>query len=83
MAWRLNKAVVRGEIDNRTKGVVTGKIWLIGDLTASRKVRVFDIPLEEALAMYKQKEKPPESCRRSPGGISLIWMTSPTRNPIR
>ncbi|MFA7257270.1 MAG: hypothetical protein WC047_06835 [Kiritimatiellales bacterium] len=33
---------------------------LVGDLTASRKVRVFDIPLEEALAMYKQKEKPPE-----------------------
>jgi len=108
MAWRLNQAVVRGEIDNRTKGVVTGKIWLYGienpvelklegnchrdmaghlltfenpnpikpddehtdlnprqdgltgDMTASRKVRVFDIPLEEALAMYKQKEKPPE-----------------------
>lgn len=108
MAWRLNQAVVRGEIDNRIKGVVTGKIWLFGvedpielrlegnchrdmaghlltfenpnpvkpdnehtdlnprqdglagDLTASRKVRVFDIPLEEALAMYKQKEKPPE-----------------------
>jgi hypothetical protein len=108
MAWRLNQAVVKGEIDNRTKGVVTGKIWLtgiekplelqlegnchrdmaghlltfenpspskpddehtelnpqqiglVGDLTASRKVRVFDIPLEEALAMYKQKQKPPE-----------------------
>ena len=108
MAWRLNQSVVKGEIDNRTKGVVTGKIWLagienpielrldgnchrdmaghrltfenpnpvkpddehtdlnpqqiglVGDLTASRKVRVFDIPLEEALAMYKQKEKPPE-----------------------
>jgi hypothetical protein len=108
MAWRLNQAVVKGEIDNRTKGVVTGKIWLVGverpielrlegncwrdmagliltfenptpgkpddehtdlkprqeglvgDMTASRKVRVFDIPLEEALAMYKQKEKPPE-----------------------
>jgi len=108
MAWRLNQAVVRGEIDNRIKGVVTGRIWLtgvedpielrlegnchrdmaghlltfenphpvkpddehtdlnphqnglVGDLTASRKVRVFDIPLEEALAMYKQTEKPPE-----------------------
>ncbi len=108
MAWRLNQTVVKGEIDNRTKGVVTGKIWLtgiekpvelklegnchrdmaghlltfenpnpskpddehtelnpqqiglVGDLTASRKVRVFDIPLEEALAMYKQKQKPPE-----------------------
>lgn len=108
MAWRLNQTVVKGEIDNRTKGVVTGKIWLwgveqpielrlegnchrdmaghllsfenpspakpddehtdlnpkqiglTGDMTASRKVRVFDIPLEEALDMYKRKEKPPE-----------------------
>jgi hypothetical protein len=32
----------------------------IGDLTASRKVRVFDVPLEEAMAMCKRKEKPPE-----------------------
>src|SRR5208283_1887871 len=32
----------------------------IGDLTASRKVRVFDLPLEEAMAMIKRKEKPPE-----------------------
>lgn len=108
MAWRLNQAVVRGEIDNRIKDVVTGRIWLagierpielklegnchrdmaghlltfknpnpvkpddehinlnpiqnglVGDLTASRKVRVFDIPLEDALARYKQKKRPPE-----------------------
>jgi hypothetical protein len=100
--------VVRGEIDNRVKGIVRGKIWVegrpepvvlelqgnawpdlagclltltnpqkriahphldslnpvqrgtIGDLTASRKVRVFDVPLEEALAMIRRKEKPPE-----------------------
>src|SRR5262249_27976584 len=93
MAFRIHDSVVRGEIDNRTKGVVRGKIWVegrpepvvlelqgnawpdlagclltftnplkriphqhldslyaeqkgsIGDLTASRKVRVFDIPL--------------------------------------
>lgn len=32
----------------------------VGDLTASRKVRVFDVPLEEAMAMYKRKETPPE-----------------------
>src|SRR5256885_13199042 len=30
----------------------------IGDLTASRKVRVFDIPLQEALEMIRRKEKP-------------------------
>jgi len=30
MAWRINRSVVRGEIDNRKKGTVTGKIWLFG-----------------------------------------------------
>lgn len=37
----------------------------IGDLTASRKVRVFDIPFEEAYAMLKRKEKPPEHMANS------------------
>ena len=108
MAFRIHDSVVRGEIDNRVKGIVRGRIWVegraepvvlelmgnawpdlagclltftnplkriphgdldgldplqrgsIGDLTASRKVRVFDIPLEDALAMYRRKEKPPE-----------------------
>lgn len=107
MAWRLDKCVVRGEIDNRVRGRVDGKIWLcgraepvvlrlkgngwrdvagclfrfsnpapetdgehtdlateqvgaIGDYTASRKVRVFDVPLDEALAMSRRGEKPPE-----------------------
>jgi hypothetical protein len=31
-----------------------------GDITASRKVRVFDVPLEEALRMAKQGTAPPE-----------------------
>jgi hypothetical protein len=100
--------VVRGEIDNRVKGMVRGKVWVegridpivlelegnawpdlagclltfinplkrtlhahldslhhtqrgkIGDLTASRKVRVFDVPLEEALEMCRRKIKPRE-----------------------
>lgn len=108
MAFRIHDSVVRGEIDNREKGIVRGKIWVegraepvvlelkgnahpdlagcrltfqnpqkriphhgldslnplqsgtIGDLTASRKVRVFDVPLEEALDMIQRKEKPPE-----------------------
>ena len=108
MAFRIHESVVRGEIDNRVKGIVHGRIWVegraepvvlelkgnawpdlagclltfvnplkripdahldslnsvqrgsIGDLTASRKVRVFDVPLEEALAMYSRKEKAPE-----------------------
>jgi len=113
MAFRLHDSVVRGEIDNRTKGIVRGKIWMegraepvtlelkgnahpdlagclltftnplnriphphldslnliqrgrIGDLTASRKVRVFDIPLDETNATLKRKAKPPEQMANS------------------
>ena len=108
MAFRIHDSVVRGEIDNRVKGMVRGKIWVesraepmvleltgnpwpdlagcvltftnpqkripdphldtlhalqrgsIGDLTASRKVRVYDVPLQDALDMIHRKEKPPE-----------------------
>ena len=31
-----------------------------GDITASRKVRVFDVPLEEAMRLTKEGKKPPE-----------------------
>jgi hypothetical protein len=120
MAFRIHDSVVRGEIDNRVKGVVRGKIWVegrarpvtlelegnawpdlagclltftnpqkrirhhaldslyavqrgtIGDLTASRKVRVFDIPLEEALEMIRRKEKPPEHMANS---LYLEWFS--------
>ena len=108
MAWRIQDHVLRGEVDNRVKGVVQGHIWLagidipiklslignacpdlagclltfsnpaeakpsrvggalspvqegsIGDLTASRKVRVFDVPLEEAYKMLNIGTRPPE-----------------------
>ena len=30
MAWRIDEAVVRGEIDNTVEGRVTGKVWLVG-----------------------------------------------------
>jgi hypothetical protein len=30
MAWRIADSIVRGEIDNRTPGIVQGKIWLAG-----------------------------------------------------
>ncbi len=106
MAWRLHEHVLRGEIDNRTRGRVAGRIWLagveeplvlqllgdchpdlagcllrfenpkpvamttkppalrqrgtVGDITAARKVRVFDIPFEEAYAMIKAGGTPPE-----------------------
>jgi hypothetical protein len=108
MAWRIHDSVIRGEIDNREKGVVRGHLWLdgldgpaelmlrgnackdlagclltfenplktvklpvdagispkqtgsIGDLTASRKVRVYDVPLDEAMEMTQQGQRPPE-----------------------
>jgi hypothetical protein len=120
MAFRIHDSVVRGEIDNRVKGIVRGKIWVegraepvilelkgnawpdlagclltftnplkrtphpglatlhpvqqgaIGDLTASRKVRVFDVPLTEALDMIHRKEKPPEHMANS---LYLEWFS--------
>lgn len=107
MAFRIHDSVVRGEIDNRVKGAVRGRIWLegradpvtlelqgnawpdlagclltfknplkrmadphldslhplqrggIGDLTASRKVRVPSVPMEEFLNWPREKGHPP------------------------
>jgi hypothetical protein len=106
MAWRIHEHVLRGTIDNRSRGRVTGKVWLAGvdeplmleltgdcapdlagcrlsfenpnaipmttkppapqqrgpagDITAARKVRVFDVPIEEAIAMSRRGETPSE-----------------------
>src|ERR1051326_3443600 len=87
MAFRIHDSVVRGEIDNRVKGIARPDLagcfltfvnpqkriadsqldslhavqrGTIGDLTASRKVRVYDVPVEEAYMMSKRGEKPPE-----------------------
>ncbi len=103
MAWRIDEAVIRGEIDNRTRGRVAGRIWfegraepvllelqgncaqdlagrcfeftnpapqpgelaglkslqsgVTGDITASRKVRVPDIPRHQVKS-YLLAEKP-------------------------
>ncbi len=120
MAFRIDQNVIRGEIDNRSKGIVHGKIWLegqdqplvleltgnahpdlagclltfdnpgkrfshhhldlltpmqrgvAGDMTASRKARVFDIPIEAAYQMAKQKQKPPEHLANS---LYLEWFS--------
>ena len=120
MAFRIHDSVVRGEIDNRVKGIVHGKIWVyeraepvvlelkgnawpdlagcllkfnnpqkpvphqhldslnpaqlgvIGDITASRKVRVFDIPTGEAYRMCKRGEKPPEHMANA---LYLEWFS--------
>lgn len=116
MAWRIHEYVLRGEIDNRVRGRVTGKVWLAGvtepleldlrgnchpdlagcrlvfenpapipfetapparlqkgeagDITAARKVRVYDIPFEEAYAMIKAGGTPPEHMANS---LYLEW----------
>ena len=44
-----------------------------GDITASRKVRVFDIPLEEAMAMLRRGEQPPEHKANS---LYLEWFST-------
>ncbi|MCF3651510.1 hypothetical protein [Synoicihabitans lomoniglobus] len=102
MAWRIDEAVVRGEIDNRERGRVRGRIWLVGrdepieldlrgnawrdvagrelhfvnrnpqlrdlgdlpatqsgtvgDITASRKVKVPDVPMDELRELIRAKK---------------------------
>jgi hypothetical protein len=118
MAWRIHEHVLRGKIDNRRRGRVTGEIWLAGidqplvleltgdcapdlagcelsfenpasipmttkppavqqrgpagDITAARKVRAFDVPIEEALAMSKRGETPPEHMANA---VYLEWFS--------
>ncbi|MEY2484359.1 MAG: hypothetical protein QOH39_7 [Verrucomicrobiota bacterium] len=120
MAFRIHDSVVRGEIDNREKGIVRGKIWfegqsdpiilelrgnahpdlagclltfvnprpriphphldalvrtqrgVAGDLTAAHKVRVFDLPFEEAYDMLKRKGNPPEHLANA---LYLEWFS--------
>lgn len=48
------------------------QIGVAGDMTASRKVRVFDIPLGEALAMIKKGGVPPEHMANS---IYIEWFS--------
>jgi hypothetical protein len=118
MAWRLHEHVLRGKIDNRTRGRVTGEIWLAGidqplvleltgdcapdlagcelrfenpdpipmttkppapqqrgpagDITAARKVRVFDVPIEEAMAMSRRGERPPDHMANA---VYLEWFS--------
>jgi hypothetical protein len=40
--------------------LAAGQNGVAGDITASRKVRVFDVPLEEALRLAKEGKTPPE-----------------------
>jgi len=121
MAFRIHDSVVRGEIDNRVKGTVRGKIWVegrdepvtlelkgnawpdlagcllkfanpqkrvphheldslnhrqdgrAGDMTASRKVRVMEIPMPESYLMKKRGEHVPEHMANC---LYLEWFSS-------
>jgi len=118
MAWRLDKHIIRGIIDNRVRGRVTGEIWLtdrqeplrldlignghrdlagcklvflnrnpqsttplelqtlqrglVGDITASRKVRIFDVPPEEAMRLMKAGKPVPE---HTGNGLYVEWFS--------
>lgn len=102
MAWRIESHLIRGEVDNRTRGRVIGRLWfvgrkdpveielqgnasrdlagrklefvnpapkagldgsfaarqsgVVGQFTASRKVRVPDIPVDEVGRYYEEKK---------------------------
>ncbi|MCX6874981.1 MAG: hypothetical protein NTW21_14410 [Verrucomicrobia bacterium] len=102
MAWRIDEKVLRGEIDNRTPGRVSGRIWfagreqpvlldlagnpwrdlaghllrfsnpqpqtgdlvgladvqtgVVGDITASRKVKVPEVSMEELMERYAARK---------------------------
>jgi hypothetical protein len=44
----------------------------VGDITAARKVRVFDVPIEDALAMCRRGETPPDHTANS---LYLEWFS--------
>ncbi|HEY9249124.1 MAG TPA: hypothetical protein VIO38_08335, partial [Rariglobus sp.] len=105
MAWRIEEFLIRGEVDNRVRGRVTGRLWftgreepvvlelegnacrdvagqvlrftnpepkparaeawahfpavqrgVVGDITASRKVKVPDCSMDELMEFYKAKK---------------------------
>jgi hypothetical protein len=124
MAWPIDQSVIRGEIDNRTRDRVTGRIWFegrdgpveldltgnawrdlagrrlefvnpvavkpplsadevagfaqrqsgaIGDCTASRRVKVPQVSMEEVLECYKQRKSFPWHWGNS---LYLEWFSS-------
>ena len=119
MAWRIDEHVLRGEIDNRTRGRVTGRVWFAGraepieldlagnawrdlagrrlefvnpapkpglaagfaarqhgttgDITASRKVKVPDIPLDQIGEYYAARKPWPWHWGNS---LYLEWLSA-------
>lgn len=121
MSWRIEDCVIRGELDCRVKGVVTGTIWLrghgeplrlnlaghplgdlagcllsfvntrpqpsrhanlsdlasdqtgiVGDMTASFRVQIFDVPFEKIVELGRaQKEIP----MRQANALHIEWFS--------
>lgn len=121
MAWRIENAVVRGEIDNTAEGLTTGRIWLagqdeplalsldgdcwrdlagtrlrfenpsprpmhdsesldvnqkgiVGDMTASRKIKVATVSDEQLHELYQNKMEVPCEWRNT---LYLEWFSEP------
>ncbi len=62
-----------GGAANQIQGLANVQHGEVGQLSASRKVRVFDVPLIEAMAMLRRKEKPPEHLANS---LYLEWFSA-------
>ncbi len=123
MAWRIDETLIRGEVDNRVRGRVTGRLWftgrdepvtldlagnawrdvaghvlcftnpapraprpdelkgladlqhgVVGDITASRKVKVPECSMDELMEYYEAKKPFPWHWGNS---LHLEWHSAP------
>lgn len=123
MAWRIDEFLIRGEVDNRVRGRVTGRLWfagrdepvtlelagnawrdvaghvlrftnpdprqphsgeldglatlqdgVVGDITASRKVKVPECSMDELMEYYEAKKPFPWHWGNS---LYLEWHSAP------
>lgn len=123
MAWRIDETLIRGEVDNRVRGRVTGRLWfvgreepvtldlagnawrdvaghvlrftnpdprvprpdelkgladlqdgVVGDITASRKVKVPECSMDELMEYYEAKKPFPWHWGNS---LYLEWHSAP------
>jgi hypothetical protein len=58
--------------DKANSGLMIQQAGVVGDITASRKVRVFDVPLEEALRITREGGTPPEHMANS---LYIEWFS--------